>query len=93
MTIIDDQQARSVDVPALVANIYRETLRDDTLDVDSDFFEAGGDSLTAFQITARLRDALGLEVPVALVFAYPSPADLAAAIDEDLEELRGGSDD
>ncbi|MEU6078864.1 phosphopantetheine-binding protein [Micromonospora sp. NPDC047074] len=90
MTITNEQQAGSTDVPGLIAGIYRETLRDDTLDVDSDFFEAGGDSLAAFQITARLQGALGLEVPVALVFAYPSPADLAAAIDEDLP---GGSDD
>lgn len=69
------------DVSELIAAIYRETLNDDALDAESDFFEAGGDSLTAFQITARLQDALGVEVPVALVFAYPSPADLAGVVD------------
>lgn len=69
------------DVSELIAAIYRETLNDDALDAESDFFEAGGDSLTAFQITARLQDALGVEVPVALVFAYPSPADLATVVD------------
>ncbi|GLY26625.1 phosphopantetheine-binding protein [Micromonospora sp. NBRC 101691] len=89
MTITNEQQVRPTDVCGLIVAIYREALRDDALDVDSDFFEAGGDSLAAFQITARLQDALGREVPVALVFAYPSPADLAAAIDD----LQGGSDD
>lgn len=74
-TITTDQ------LPELITGFYRETLGDDTLDVDSDFFEAGGDSLTAFQITARLEDALGVEVMVALVFAYPTPADLATVID------------
>lgn len=34
-------------------------------DADSDFFEAGGDSLAAFQITAGLRDTLGTSVPTA----------------------------
>ena len=68
---------------ALLVAIYRDTLGDDTLDLDSDFYEAGGDSLTAFQVTARLEAALGLEVPVALVFAYPTPADLAAVVDAD----------
>ncbi|GAA2787184.1 phosphopantetheine-binding protein [Crossiella cryophila] len=76
-----------VDVPELIAAIYRETLGDDHLDTASDFFEAGGDSLAAFQITARLRDALGAEVPVALVFAYPSPIDLAGVLD--LEPAQG----
>jgi acyl carrier protein len=71
----------AADVPELIAAFYRETLSDDTLDTESDFFEAGGDSLAAFQITARLQAALGAEVPVALVFAYPSPADLATVVD------------
>jgi acyl carrier protein len=68
------------DVPELIVSLYRDSLGDDTLDTDSDFFESGGDSLAAFQITAGLQDALGVEVSVALVFAYPSPEDLAAVL-------------
>ena len=71
-------------LPELVALIYREALQDDSLDADSDFFETGGDSMAAFQITARLGEELGAEVPVALVFAFPTPADLASVIDVDL---------
>lgn len=82
MTTMNDAKI-DADIPELVATLYRETLGDGTLDTASDFFEAGGDSLAAFQITARLQAALGVEVPVALVFAYPSPADLAAVIDTD----------
>lgn len=80
MTTTDETQTYLDDLPGLTTALYRDTLRDDTLGPDSDFYEAGGDSLTAFQIVARLRDALGVEVPVALVFAFPSPADLAAAV-------------
>jgi acyl carrier protein len=68
-------------IAELIAGIYREILCDQTLNADSDFFEAGGDSLTAFQITARIQAELGAEVPVGLVFAYPSPADLATVVD------------
>ncbi|MBP2479057.1 acyl carrier protein [Crossiella equi] len=71
------------DVTELIAGIYRETLNDDALHTESDFFEAGGDSLAAFQITARIQEALGVEVPVALVFAYPSPVDLASVVELD----------
>ncbi|KPI31332.1 acyl carrier protein familyprotein [Actinobacteria bacterium OV450] len=67
----------------LVVSVYRETLGSDELDEQSDFYEWGGDSLTAFRITARLEEALGAEVPVALVFAYPSPADLADVVHTD----------
>ncbi len=69
------------DVAELIAASYREALDDDSLDTTSDFFEAGGDSLAAFQITARLESELGTEVPVAWVFAYPTPADLASVVD------------
>ncbi|MFI5980725.1 acyl carrier protein [Streptomyces sp. NPDC051555] len=68
----------------LVLDIYRDTLGEADLDEDSDFYEWGGDSLTAFRITARIEEAVGVEVPVALVFAYPSPADLASVVDADL---------
>ncbi|MER5729488.1 acyl carrier protein [Streptomyces sp. NPDC002138] len=68
----------------LVLGIYRDTLGEAELHEDSDFYEWGGDSLTAFRITARIEEALGVEVPVALVFAYPSPADLASVVDADL---------
>lgn len=71
------------DLTGLITDYYRETLADDSLHAESDFFEAGGDSLAGFQITARLDAALGIEVPVSLVFTYPSPADLAAVIESD----------
>ena len=71
------------DIRELIVSLYQDSLGDDTLDTDSDFFEAGGDSLAAFQITAGLQDALGIEVSVALVFAYPSPTDLATVLTSD----------
>ncbi|MFF1422942.1 acyl carrier protein [Streptomyces sp. NPDC058280] len=79
----------SIDAPELaelIAAGYRETLADATLDTTSDFFEAGGDSLAAFQIIARVQDALGTEVPVALIFTYPTPADLAEVLAADLAD-------
>lgn len=82
MTTTENAATEQVTVD-LLTEIYRETLGDASLGADADFYEAGGDSLTAFQITARLADALGVDVPVALVFAYPTPADLADVVDTD----------
>ncbi|MFJ8691677.1 acyl carrier protein [Streptomyces roseolilacinus] len=69
---------------ALLVGVYRDALGVADLDEQGDFYENGGDSLTAFQVTARLQDALGVEVPVSLVFAYPTPADLADVVHTDL---------
>lgn len=79
----DDTLVPPADITELITEIYRTALNNPSLHADSDFFEAGGDSLAAFQVTARLRDAIGAEVPVALVFSYPSPADLADIVTAD----------
>lgn len=72
---------------ALVVGAYREALGSEEIDQDSDFYTWGGDSLTAFRVTATLQDALDVDVPVALVFAYPTPADLADVVDADLVQV------
>ncbi|MFH9089131.1 acyl carrier protein [Streptomyces sp. NPDC017673] len=74
----------TAELTGLITGYYRETLGDDTLDAASDFFEAGGDSLAAFQIVHRLQELLDAEIAVALVFTYPSPAELAEVVADDL---------
>ncbi|MDN3356429.1 acyl carrier protein [Actinomadura sp. DC4] len=77
MTTTNDIQESTTD---LIVDIYRATLGHDDVGPDSDFYEMGGDSMTAFQIVARLRAVFDIDVPVALVFTCPTPADLAAAV-------------
>jgi acyl carrier protein len=67
----------------LLVGIYRDVLGLPDLTADTDFYEAGGDSLTAFQITGRFQEARDIDLPVALVFAYPTPQDLAEVVDTD----------
>jgi non-ribosomal peptide synthetase component F/acyl carrier protein len=57
--------------PALHA-IWSEVLEVDELDVDDDFFALGGNSLLATQITARVADVLGVEVPLDALFEAPT---------------------
>ncbi|NDD31638.1 MAG: amino acid adenylation domain-containing protein, partial [Proteobacteria bacterium] len=45
--------------------------------LEADFFALGGHSLLATQLTVRLRQALGIDVPVRLVFEHPRLLDLA----------------
>ena len=46
------------------------------------FFEAGGHSLHATQVMARLRDRLGQDLPLRLLFENPTPRALAGRLDE-----------
>jgi non-ribosomal peptide synthetase component F/acyl carrier protein len=65
--------------PALRA-IWAEVLGVDAPDVDDDFFALGGNSLLATQITARVADVLGLEVPLDALFEAPTLGEYAEQV-------------
>jgi acyl carrier protein len=60
----------SADVVTVVDQAWEEALG--VLgSADSDFFELGGHSLLAMQMMDRLHQALGLRVPLRLIFEEP----------------------
>ncbi|GAA3971611.1 hypothetical protein GCM10022231_36430 [Gordonia caeni] len=66
----------------LVTAIFAEVLDQRRLGVTDDFFLAGGNSLTAAQAIARIREAAGREVSVRTLFERPTARELAAALEE-----------
>jgi amino acid adenylation domain-containing protein len=86
------------EVERALAAVWAEVLRVDRIDLHDSFFDLGGHSLLATQVVTRVRDALGVELPLATVFEAPSLAGLAAAVEaaqmeamasvlDDLDEL------
>ncbi|MFI6350931.1 amino acid adenylation domain-containing protein [Streptomyces sp. NPDC050560] len=74
----------------VLAGIWQEVLDIPRVGVHDDFFEAGGHSLLAAQVIARIRAATGVSVPVRMLFEHRVLADLAEAVMERaLEEERG----
>lgn len=65
----------------LIAFLFCQILHRERTGRQDNFFSAGGDSIRAMQAASRLRDALGIEVPVALLFLYPTPALLGAELE------------
>ncbi|UYP19739.1 amino acid adenylation domain-containing protein [Rhodococcus sp. Z13] len=72
--------APRTDLEATVASVIGGVLGIADLGVTDDFFALGGNSLTAVRVAARLREELGREIPVRLVFEAPTVAELAARI-------------
>ncbi|MEW1871965.1 amino acid adenylation domain-containing protein [Streptomyces caelestis] len=64
---------------ALVCGLFEDVLKlpRDTVGIDANFFDLGGDSLLATRLLARLRHETGAEIPVTALFGAPTPAALA----------------
>jgi acyl carrier protein len=78
--------------------VWAEVLHADRVYMTDNFFELGGHSLMATQVVTRVREALGVELPLTRIFDAPTLAQLAsvvegaqleamAALMDDLDEL------
>ena len=62
-------------------DIWKELLRLKQVTIHDNFFELGGHSLLATQMTSRISDTLGLELPLKSVFEAPTIAQLAPILE------------
>ncbi|GAA0644516.1 hypothetical protein GCM10010174_79380 [Kutzneria viridogrisea] len=74
-----------------IADIWEELLVKDGIGSDDHFFELGGHSLLTFQLLYRLRDALGVDIPIRTPFEKPVLADMAAAVEELCAQASGST--
>jgi acyl-CoA synthetase (AMP-forming)/AMP-acid ligase II/acyl carrier protein len=81
-------EARTALESALV-EIWMEVLGSARIGVLDDFFDLGGHSLLAARLVARLRDRLGVEIPLRQIFETSTIADLAVALLEAEASPRG----
>ncbi|WP_339156794.1 non-ribosomal peptide synthase/polyketide synthase, partial (plasmid) [Sinorhizobium medicae] len=84
----DDAYARRAyeapqgEIETLLAGIWAELLGVERVGRHDNFFELGGHSLLAVRVLVRLTEALAVELPLAMLFAKPTLADLALSVGE-----------
>ncbi|MGH8451057.1 amino acid adenylation domain-containing protein, partial [Pseudomonas sp.] len=75
-----DWQSPVTPLQQQVADIWTDILGVERVGLNQHFFELGGHSLLAMQVVSRIRQALGLEVPLKAVFEHPRLEAFVAAM-------------
>ena len=71
-------------VEEILANIWAEILKLDTVGIHDNFFHLGGHSLIATQIVSRINQSFQIDFPLRKLFESPTIAGLAERIDQSL---------
>ena len=64
-----------------ITQIWEDVLGVTAIEPSMNFFAIGGHSLKATQVIARIRHTLGVDLPLATLFEFPTISELAASIE------------
>jgi amino acid adenylation domain-containing protein len=60
------------EIEKIVSHLWSKTLKIDTIGIDDNFFDLGGDSLLSVQLVMLLEKEMQTEIPVVKFFQYPT---------------------
>jgi acyl carrier protein len=85
------EEFRGSPVEQQLAAIWRQVLGSARFDRHTTFQELGGDSLVGIQMLARVREQLGVQLPIHTVFDAPTIAALSVVIEQASVEMEEGT--
>lgn len=84
---VADQPALADDrIATQLVAIWKEILGLDSVNIDQNYFDLGGDSALAVQLFARIEKAFHVKLPLATLFEAPTVKELAAVVHEGVVE-------
>jgi acyl carrier protein len=78
------------DVEQAVIEVLKKALGVNHLAPDEDFFEIGGDSLSAMRVVTQLKHRFSTSLPIGTLFENPTAAELTAVVRERLDAGHAG---
>ena len=75
-----DYRAPQTPTQRLIADLYGELTGASRVGLDDSFFALGGHSLLAMRLVARIREALGVDLPLRALFEAPTVEGLAECL-------------
>ncbi|MEH6453179.1 MAG: DUF726 domain-containing protein [Psychromonas sp.] len=70
------------DVERVVLDIWKKGLNRDSISVNTDFFELGGNSLLAVSVINKINTTLSCDLPLQIIFSSPTIQKLAQAVNQ-----------
>ena len=70
----------------VIAQIWREVLNQEQIDINSNFFDIGGDSLLLLRTNAKLRQSLDRDLSIVEMFRYPTISSFASYLNQQPQE-------
>jgi amino acid adenylation domain-containing protein len=79
---VDRYVAPGNDREKMIAAIWKQVLELEEIGVETNIFELGGNSIDIIKINARLKEAFSLDIPVVMMFRYPTVRSFAGYLDK-----------
>ncbi|MDJ0427191.1 amino acid adenylation domain-containing protein [Rhodococcus fascians] len=87
---VTEYRAPSTETEVVLAEAFAHVLGNERVGIDDNFFDIGGNSLSATRVIGRANSALGIRIDVRAFFEAPTVARLARLADEEIELGAGG---
>jgi len=80
------------EIEKTITDIWTQVLKVEKIGIDEDFFDLGGHSLSAVQVTLQMQKKLNVSIPLQTFFDCPTIADLSSKVEAILFESTSGED-